>query len=293
MVKTIESCIRPKSWDIKSGPGTIMPYEATGITAIVVNQTDRVHGDIEALLSQLRSVRHASTSKPQESIEPLSPPISKAEESLRRALRKPITIQFKETPLSQITSFLREKTGLPIVLDTKWIGNPVSVQTPITVKARDIPLESALYLILHPLRLTWTFHNECLLIIAPEEEEILLTTRCYDVSDLPTYRNELGEGMLEYDDIIDVITKAITENTWNGVAYPGSIAAFEGNGIQAIVVYQTWQNHRKIEALLAELRRLCGRAPTKEDIEKLPLAPKPPSINPANQKPGAGGKGLF
>jgi hypothetical protein len=59
LIDLITSNILDSSWDRVGGPGSICPYQAPGLKAIVVSQTDRVHKDIEVLLSQLRAVCNA------------------------------------------------------------------------------------------------------------------------------------------------------------------------------------------------------------------------------------------
>jgi len=48
-----------------------------------------------------------------------------------------------------------------------------------------------------------------------------------------------------------------------------------------------------LNSLLAELRRLRGPAPTKEEIKKLPPPPKPPQPDPNTAKPAGSGMGFF
>ena len=45
--------------------------------------------------------------------------ISAAEKAVRQALQKPLTVQFKATPLSEAVEKLAKAASVPIVLDTK------------------------------------------------------------------------------------------------------------------------------------------------------------------------------
>ena len=57
IIGMLTGCVRQATWDGVGGPGTIAPFEAPGIRAIVVSQTEAVHDKIEKLLSELRAAR--------------------------------------------------------------------------------------------------------------------------------------------------------------------------------------------------------------------------------------------
>ena len=272
-----------------------MPFHASGIDAVVVSQTEECYEEIEALLSQLRALRRAQPkggkgsvaagTKPREPAishraaiaEPSPPIISEAEAAFRRALRKPISFQFKGTSLKEVIAALKKKTGLSIVMDLRPLDAPpekklpdllggsakrhrvqVSLDTPITAAAAEITLESALDQMLRPLELTWTYDGGCLLITTVEQEEELRGTRCYDVADLPSFRDKRGKGIPDYDGIMDAIT-SISPETWEGNEGPGSIAAIDNANVHGIVISQTWKMHLKIESLLARLLPIARR----------------------------------
>lgn len=54
--------------------------------------------------------------------------------------------------------------------------------------------------------------------------------------------------------LVNLITKVVEPNTWEDVGGPGSICVFD----QSLVIAQTWQVHRKIETLLADLRQAAA-----------------------------------
>jgi hypothetical protein len=57
--------------------------------------------------------------------------------------------------------------------------------------------------------------------------------------------------------LVDLITTVVEPSSWDGVGGPGSICVFD----QSLVISQTWQVHRKIETLLADLRRAAVEQP--------------------------------
>ena len=108
------------------------------------------------------------------------------------------------------------------------------------------------------------------------------------MSDLPAYRDSRGNGVPDYEAIVDAIKTTIKPATWRDVGDEGgegTIAAFDQAGLQAIVISQPWKIHREIGRLLVGLRERRGPLPTREQIAKLP--PLPPAG--IHDLPGAAG----
>ncbi len=62
-VSDIERHVGPTTWDAVGGAGSISYFGSSGISALVVTQTDRVHEDLDALLSDLRHLRKPTKDK--------------------------------------------------------------------------------------------------------------------------------------------------------------------------------------------------------------------------------------
>jgi hypothetical protein len=101
--------------------------------------------------------------------------------------------------------------------------------------------------------------------------------------------DDRGEGVPEYNEIPDDITTSVRPDEWDHFGGRGSIRPFDGAGIHAIIVSQTWEMQRAVKTLLADLRRLRQRAPTKQDIQKLPPLPKPPAVKVGAPRSAGGG----
>ena len=183
---------------------------------------------VESLLCDLRTIRNARTDgqtpvgtrqpKPAGPITPQSPvktvlfapKPSATENAVREALEKPIDVRFKGTPLVDVIQQLKRTTALPIVVDQKALVDvDIPLTTPITLNASGRTLHAVLDELVESHKLAWTFDIErtSLVITTPEEEQALVT-RSYDVSDLPSYRNEHGEGVPDYDMIVEAIEEA-------------------------------------------------------------------------------------
>jgi hypothetical protein len=284
LAELITCSIEPASWE-GSGPPPIPAVEVAGVKAIVFSQTQEVHEQVARLLADLRKARPGKPGKEQTaearakaeqvSASQVAGPQSR-EEAIRRALAKPVKLEFNKTPLLNVVAVLKRKAGIQIVIDTKALDDVgIGSDAPVTVQVADIKLRSALDFMLRPLELTWTIAHEVLLITTPEEADTMLFTKVYDVSDLPSYRNEQGEAVPDFDSLIDTITACIKVHTWDTVGGPGSIAPFDATGIKVLVVSQTWKIHEEVEALLDNLRKVRRRPLTEEEIAKLPPVPVP------------------
>ena len=293
LIDVIKTSIGPTTWDDVGGVGTAMPFAAAGIDAIVVRQTAEVCEQVEALLSGLRAIRDARgagqqpvgagqtkaaiATMPKSSAGPVlfAPQPSDAEKTVREALRKPVNLQFKETPLCDVIEQLKKATNLPIALDKRMLDAvEVSLKTPITLEGSGRALRAILDELVRAHNLAWTYldNERSLVVTIPEEERERLVTRSYDLSGMPSYRNERGDGVPDYDAIVEAVTRSIEPTTWVNAGGCGTIAVLEAHANHAIVVTQTWQGHLKIESLLAKLYHGRG-VPTKDDIAKLPPGP--------------------
>ena len=149
---------------------------------------------------------------------------------------------------------------------------------------------------LRPVGLTWTYDSECLVITTNEAvDDLPQVTRFYYVSDFARYVDDHGEGVPDYDAIIDDITVAVRPEAWDYLGGPG----LSGRSTAA---EPTPSSYRRRGRRSGQSRRCwptcaaCRGAPTKQDIQRLPPLPKPPLRKPPAAKAGKlddTGGGLF
>lgn len=193
---------------------------------------------------------------------PASQSRAAAEAAIRRALDKPISLEFVETPLHDVVEYLKDCLQIRIVLHLKALSDVgVAADTPITRNLLSISARSALNLLLDDLDLTWVISNEVLLITTRDEAGSMLENVVYEVHDLVAARDEKGVPVNDFDQLIAVITSTIAPTTWDQVGGAGSIAPFEGNGITALSISQTQRVHEQIAKLLADLRKATHAKP--------------------------------
>jgi len=101
-----------------------------------------------------------------------------SEQKIEAALGEPEQLEFIETPLAEVVDYLKARHKINIVVDKKALETVgVGTDTPITANIKDVSFESALWLLLRPLGLTWTIDHEVLLITTPKAYRCAPTRR--------------------------------------------------------------------------------------------------------------------
>ncbi|MDZ4784178.1 MAG: VWA domain-containing protein, partial [Planctomycetia bacterium] len=109
---------------------------------------------------------------------------SPSEERIFSALNEETSLQFTESPLSDVITYIKERHKIPIQLDTAALDTAgVTTDSPVTIDVEGISLKSALRLMLKSIELTYTVRDEVLLITTPEEVDSALVTKVYPVAD--------------------------------------------------------------------------------------------------------------
>jgi type II secretory pathway component GspD/PulD (secretin)/uncharacterized protein YqgQ len=213
--------------------------------------------------------------------------ISEAEErepdwirDYRQVLKsRKVTLNFPDTPFSEVISFLQDITGLNITVSPQVDQEEVTV----SLRLREIPLEDALKIILENTQLAMVFKDETLMITPPEEARGDYHLEIYDVQDLlsriPDFpgdqiriagdqgggggggggagsfsfdSEEESEGtVLEPDQLEEIVTNSVGEDNWDD---PASIEIHKGQ----IIVNQTRELHGQIRSVLTNLRKNTG-----------------------------------
>jgi len=187
-----------------------------------------------------------------------------------------ISLDFKDTNLSEVIDFLHEVTGINFVLSKSVQEKARSGELKVDIKLEDLPLRTALKLLLNLQDLTLVYKKGVLMVETKEERGSEMDMQLYDVKDLlmkirdfpgPSLELAAGEGdagpttgIIEpeegahpFDDpesLVNIIRNATGgDSTWgkDGV----SIAI--SNGL--LVVVQSSEIHKEIQALIVSLRQ--------------------------------------
>ncbi len=193
------------------------------------------------------------------------PKLHTGQAAIEKALTEPVSLEFTETPLEKVVEFLKNRCKIEIVIDLRALSDMgIGADTPVTKKLHNLPLRSALNLMLRDFDISWTIKDNVLFITTPEEEEIVLCMKVYDVSDLVVCRDDQGILWDDYDTLIDVICNMVMPTTWDCVGSPGSIAGASLGKAKVLVVNQTYHVHCKIAELLARTREVAEKNPDAE-----------------------------
>jgi type II secretory pathway component GspD/PulD (secretin) len=110
---------------------------------------------------------------------------SEKDKEIERRMLAPVTLNFTDTPLKSIIDDLRAWQGINIYVDNNALeAEGISLDRPVTIKLEQIPMRSALNLLLHGVHLTWTVRDDVLQITTPRHARGSLTTTTYQVADL-------------------------------------------------------------------------------------------------------------
>ncbi len=107
---------------------------------------------------------------------------------IEQKLTMPVSMKFKQQPLSEVLDYLRRVTQVNMYIDSEALkAEAVSGDEPVTIDlTRDIQLKSALALILQPLHLNYVIKNEVLTITSEDKRHGQLINQVYAVADLVT-----------------------------------------------------------------------------------------------------------
>jgi len=210
--------------------------------------------------------------EPKVDAQAIQSPHRKAEEAIRQALNRPVTFEFIETPLEAVAAYLEDTSKVRVVLDHPALSDDgIDRNVPMTLSVKDIPLRSALRLMLRDLHLTYLVRDEVLLITTPEEAETQLECRVYPVGDLLPSCDVAGRQVGDFDALKNLITTAIAPRTWDIVGGPGSLVPADFKNVRALVISQTRDVHDQVDALLAALRAVAKRPEGRQSLEPVLL----------------------
>lgn len=103
---------------------------------------------------------------------------------LNRLETTKISLDFKDTDLAEVIDFLHEVTGINFVLSKEVREKAKAGELKVDVKLTDLPLKSALKLVLDMNGLTAVYRNGVLVIETKEERGKDVEMKMYDIRDL-------------------------------------------------------------------------------------------------------------
>ena len=179
------------------------------------------------------------------------------------------SLDVAEQPLAEWIQYLSDKYHLPIQFDSNPLKDasidPATV--PVGVQVKDIPLRSALRLVLDQHNLASYVQNDVLHITTQDAAKNVLSICLYDVGDL--LPNEKATANL-----IDTIVETIDQSTWQKHEGNGTIQLFDNGDVRVLVVTQNQDTQERIAALLKELRSFKQGKALKNTAQEIASTPK-------------------
>lgn len=95
-----------------------------------------------------------------------------------------VSVDFSSTPLEEAVAFLRDFTGLNILVDAEVARNKSEDQLKVTLKVKDLLLKSVLKLMLAARDLTAMYKEGVILVVPRAKVDQAVSLQLYDVRDL-------------------------------------------------------------------------------------------------------------
>ncbi|MBN2216107.1 MAG: hypothetical protein JW719_01895 [Pirellulales bacterium] len=269
-------------------------------TTILAKESDNPFDKIHVTLGPAASTKEATTPGLESEVEwnvaeRQVPALghTEAELRIRKALAEKITLNFTDAELGEVVAHLKCQLNIEIQFDKESLEQlDLGSDTCVTCTVKDVPLRSALKLLLRPLELTTVIRDDVLLITSREEAEQMLVIVIYDVADLITYRDQKGKPWTDYEPLIRMLTETVAPDSWSEMGGNGTIVGENFNTARVLVVKQTEQTQVEIAGVLEAIRAVAAQTPGdgQPPLRHRPATSPPPC--PPSAKPGAMGSGM-
>lgn len=196
---------------------------------------------------------------------------------LRKLSGQRISLEFHEAFIEEIVDYLRDATGLNIIIHQEVLQSHSEDELRFTIRVKNLRLKSALKLLLGMRDLTATYREGVLVIVSRDSVHRALNTRVYDVRDLlfkirdfpgPTVElaapgggggaltgatftiDEEGSSPITEDFLTEIVTTNTAGDSWDENE---NVAITLVNGL--LIVTQSGKAHREVQKLLNLLRQ--------------------------------------
>lgn len=175
-------------------------------------------------------------------------PIEDVVAHIEKQLASKTELQYLDTTLGDVVGDLELRHKIDIQVDKDALTSEgKSLETVFNLQLRDVSLQSALNQLLKEHGLTWLVTDEVILITTKADAATRTSVNVYSVADLGD-----GDGNIDYDELTEMLTQSVDHESWRTNGGPaGTIAKLSAK--KALVITQTYANHRIIAALLKSL----------------------------------------
>lgn len=236
--KLIERFVAPESWEKQGGRGTLR-FDAGTLRA---HQTAEVWRQTVFFVERLRAARGRPLKT---DIDPQLLSLQSRRQRAADALHRPVTANFRETPLAEIVAYLEDAAQTALLLDGPALAEagrgPAERASLAVVKA---PLADALDALLRPLGLTVApLDTDTLQISTPRALAARMHIEFYRINRPLSRADELGQ-------LLGRIKREAAPTTWSEMG--GTAAIYFDQPSGCFIVLQSPAAHAAIERILAE-----------------------------------------
>ncbi len=236
--KLIERFVAPESWEKQGGRGTLR-FDAGTLRA---RQTADVWRQTIVFVERLRAARGRPLKT---DIDPQSLALQTRRQRAAEALQRPVTANFRETPLAEIVAYLEDATQTALLLDGPALAEagrgPADLASLAVAKA---PLSDALDALLRPLGLaSVAIDADVMQISTPRALAARMHIEFYRVNRPLNRPDELGQ-------LLGRIKREAAPTTWSEMG--GTAALYFDQPSGCFIVLQSAAAHATIERILAE-----------------------------------------
>lgn len=198
-------------------------------------------------------------------------------QTAEQSLQRPLSVTFRDSPLSEAADQLSQEIDLPITIDHRSLEEiGIDDGVPVNVDVKAIAGYHVLMAMLRDMDLTITFRDGTCVVVTREAADDALLNRVYWLE---------GLGLNgDYDGIMSVIETIIQSDSWEALGGSSTMSPTPGSR-PGIVVSTTYDVHREIEQLVRGLRENSFSLDAVPEEVQVPV--------PASSKKAAGGGGFM
>jgi hypothetical protein len=243
-ISRIETDLLPSTWMKFGGPGAIRQFN----DSVVVRHTKPAHERLVSVISTLRRLTPIQAPISSTEIELALRPMrgdTVARSAISAALDRPVSLDFRNAPLTEVARRIRAEYGVFLWFDTGSENRnfDLSEIDPISLRASGVSLRSALKLILEPCKLDWRIHKGCTIRISTANDiDATFDTIVYRVKEVVT--PQLSEA-----ELVAHITTGVNPKSWDTAGGNGVIRALPG----LLFVRQNRRGHEAVAEMLSAL----------------------------------------
>jgi hypothetical protein len=234
---------------------------------------------VEPTLSPVAAKPAAGAGQSRPPVVEFLPQYSAQEQQIELELEKNTSLDFTDESLDGVRDTIMERHGFNIIIEKRLLeeDSVATDATDINLKVSEIPLRSALKLLLQPKGLTFVVEDSVLKITTGPAHFSQYLTRTYPVRDL------IGDDTADFKLLMEAIKLGVTPGAWvDGISTGQEKPAKRSDSVATIsmvpasgslVIRQNWEGHEEVLKLLRALRQAKVESSKRSEVVPPPIGP--------------------